>query len=155
MVDRWWRRGWAVGLLAFVSLWLLGYLDATYLAGPLHFGRHGGAAAYWAFVIGVGAVIAAACMLVTRRRPVDAVLVGLGAMAGLHLVDLVTGAHLEWNTVFGYSPTIGIRFVGQGNMTYAQLSTAAVLLAGLLALARADTRGVFASPSPSSWSPSW
>ncbi len=44
VVDRWWRRGWAVGLLAFVSLWLLGYLDATYLAGPLHFGRHGGAA---------------------------------------------------------------------------------------------------------------
>ena len=32
-----------------------GFLDATYLAGPLHFGRHGGAAAYWAFVLGVGA----------------------------------------------------------------------------------------------------
>src|SRR5207247_10971048 len=111
----------------------LGYLDATYLAGPLHFGRHGGLGAYWAFVIGVAAVIAGACMLAARRKPVDAILYGLGAMAGLHLVDVVTGAHLEWNTVFGYSSTIGIRFVGEGNMTFAQLSAAAVLFAGLLA----------------------
>ena len=140
-VDRWrWR--WATALLAFGSLWLLGYLDATYLAGPVHFGRNGGTAAYWAFVIGVGAVIAGACMLVTRRRPFDAVLVGLGTVVVLHLVDLVTGAHLEWNTVFGYSPTIGIRFVGQGNMTFAQLSAAAVLFAGLLAWRVPTPKGV-------------
>ena len=131
-VDRWrWRR--VAGLLAFVALWLLGYLDATYLAGPLHFGRHGGLGAYWAFVIGVAVVIAGACMLAARRKPVDAILYGLGAMAALHLVDLVTGAHLEWNTVFGYSATIGIRFVGEGNLTFAQLSAATVLFAGLLA----------------------
>jgi len=131
-VDRWrWR--WAAGFIAFGALWLLGYLDATYLAGPVHFGRNGGTVAYWAFVIGVGAVIAGLCMLGTRRRAVDAVLVGLGTVVALHLVDLVTGAHLEWNTVFGYSPTIGIRFVGEGNMTFAQLSAAAVLFAGLLA----------------------
>jgi hypothetical protein len=61
------------------------------------------------------------------------VLAGLGTVVVLHLVDLVTGAHLEWNTVFGYSPTIGIRFVGQGNMTFAQLTAAAALFAGLLA----------------------
>ena len=143
IVDRWWRGARPLtGLLAFVALWLLGYLDATYLAGPLHFGRHGGAAAYWAFVIGVGAVIAGLCLLVTRKRPVDAVLVGLGAMAALHLVDLVTGAHLEWNTPFGYSPTIGIRFVGQGNMTFAQLSAATILFAGLLAWRVPTRRGV-------------
>jgi hypothetical protein len=141
LVDRW-RRRWAAGLLAFGALWLLGYLDATYLAGPVHFGRNGGAAAYWAFVIGVGVVIALGCMLATRRRPVDAVLGGLGTVVVLHLVDLVTGAHLEWNTVFGYSPTIGIRFVGQGNMTFAQLTAAAVLFAGLLAWRVPTPRGV-------------
>jgi hypothetical protein len=117
----------------FGALWLLGFLDATYLAGPLHFGRNGGAVAYWAFVLGIGAVIAAACLVATRRRPVSAVLAGLGTVVVLHLVDLVTGAHLEWNTVFGYSPTIGIRFVGQGNMTFAQLTAATALFAGLLA----------------------
>jgi hypothetical protein len=141
LVDRW-LRGRFAGLLAFVSLWLLGYLDATYLAGPFHFGRNGGIAAYWAFVVVVGALIAVGCMLVTRKRPVDAVLVGLGAMTALHLVDLITGAHLEWNTVFGYSPTIGIRFVGQGNMTFAQLTAAAVLFAGLLAWRVPTRRGM-------------
>jgi hypothetical protein len=143
-VDRWarLRMRWTIGLLVFASLWLLGYLDATYLAGPLHFGRHGGAGAYWAFVVGVGLVIAAICMLATRRRPVLAALAGLGIVIALHLVDLVTGAHLEWNTVFGYSPTIGIRFVGQGNMTFSQLTAATVLFAGLLAWQVASRRGV-------------
>jgi hypothetical protein len=139
LVDRW-RRG--AGLLAFGALWLLGYLDATYLAGPFHFGRHGGLGAYWAFVVGVGAVIALACMFVTRRRPVDSILVGLGAMAALHLVDLVTGAHLEWNTVFGYSPTIGIRFVGEGNLTFAQLSASVLIFVGLLAWRVPTRRGI-------------
>jgi hypothetical protein len=144
VLDRWarLRARWAIGLLVFGALWLLGLLDATYLAGPLHFGRHGGAFAYWIFVVGVGAVIAAACMLSTRRRPVLATLAGLGTVIALHLVDLVTGAHLEWNTVFGSSPTIGIRFVGQGNMTFAQLTAAAVLFAGLLAWQVPTKRGV-------------
>ena len=34
--------------------------------------------------------------------------------------------------MFGYSPTIGIRFVGEGNLTFSQLAAAAVLFAGLL-----------------------
>jgi hypothetical protein len=135
------RRG-VDGLLVFVALWLFGFLDATYLAGPFHFGRHGGAAAYWTFAIAVGAAIAALCMLATRRRPVVAVLAGLGTVVALHLVDLVTGAHLEWNTVFGYSPTIGIRFVGEGNLTFAQLAAGAVLFAGLLAWHVPTRRGV-------------
>ena len=71
-----------------------------------------------------------------------AVLAGLGTVVVLHLVDLVTGAHLEWNTVFGYSPTIGIRFVGQGNMTFSQLTAAAVLFAGLLVWQVPTRRGV-------------
>ena len=143
-LDRWarLRARWAVGLLVFAALWLLGFLDATYLAGPFHFGRNGGAFAYWTFVVVVGAVIAAVCMLATRRRPVLAVLAGLGAMVALHLVDLVTGAHLEWNTAFGYSATIGIRFVGQGNMTFSQLTAAAVIFAGLLAWQVPTRRGV-------------
>jgi hypothetical protein len=144
VLDRWarLRARWAIGLLVFGALWMLGFLDATYLAGPLHFGRHGGAFAYWTFVVGVGAVIAGACMLTTRRRPVLAILAGLGTVVAVHLLDLVTGAHLEWNTVFGYSPTVGIRFVGQGNMTFSQLTAAAVLFAGLLAWQVPTKRGV-------------
>ncbi len=131
--DRVRRLAFLRGPIVFVALWELAFLDAVFLAGPLHFARHGGRPAYWAFVLLAATVLAAAFLLVARRRPVDAVLVGLGSVALLHLVDLVTGAHLEWSTVFGYSPTIGVRFVGEGNMTFALLSASVTLFAGLLA----------------------
>jgi hypothetical protein len=125
------RRGaWPLALLA---LGVIGFLDATYLAGPFHFGRHGGVAAYWAFVAGVAVLLTLLFVVVARARLVTSILVALGSIIVLHGVDLVTGAHLEWNTVFGYSPTVGIRLVGEGNMTFAQVSAAAVLFAGLLA----------------------
>jgi hypothetical protein len=137
----WWRAGaWVVTFLAFA---LIGFLDATYLAGPVHFGRNGGAVAYWAFVVGVALLLAVVFLAVGRRHLVRGVLVALGSVVVLHVADLVTGAHLEWNTVFGYSPTIGIRLVGEGNMAFAQLSAAALIFAGLLAWhvpTRAGTR---------------
>ncbi len=126
-----WLRRTAWPLVA-LALGLIGFLDATYLAGPFHFGRHGGTAPYWLFVIGVAVLLTAAFLAVARGNLVHAVLVALASIVVLHVVDLVTGAHLEWNTVLGYSPTIGIRFVGEGNITFAQLTAAAVLFAGLL-----------------------
>ena len=103
----------------------------------------------------MAAVLAGCSSLVDAAgEPVRrALLVGLGSIVALHLVDLVTGAHLEWNTVFGYSPTIGIRFVGQGNMTFSQLAAAAVLFAGLLVW-QVPTRAGCASRSACSRSPS-
>ncbi|HXY91674.1 MAG TPA: hypothetical protein VEP49_04300, partial [Acidimicrobiia bacterium] len=126
------RVTWGAWPLAFLALGLLGFLDATYLAGPLHFGRNGGVVAYWAFVAGVAVVLAVVFLVAARRNLVRAILIALASIVALHVLDLVTGAHLEWNTVFGYSPTIGIRLVGEGNMTFAQLSAAAVLFCGLL-----------------------
>ena len=127
----WRRRGaWA---LAFLALALVGFLDATYLAGPFHFARHGSAAAYWSFVGVVAVVLAAAFLAIGRAKLARSLLIALGSVVALHVVDFLTGAHLEWNTVFGYSPTVGIRLVGEGNMTFAQLSAAATLFAGLLA----------------------
>jgi hypothetical protein len=138
LVDQLRRGAWA---LAFLALGLVGFLDATYLAGPFHFGRHGGAAAYWAFVGGVAVLLAVLFFFAPRlfgtaprsTRLVHSLLVALASIVVLHVLDLVTGAHLEWNTVFGYSPTVGIRLVGEGNMAFAQLSAAALLFAGLLA----------------------
>jgi hypothetical protein len=127
----WWGGGAWLG--AFLAFALIGFLDATYLAVPVHFARNGGAVAYWAFVVGVALLLAIVFSVVGRRNLVRGVLVALGSVVVLHVVDLVTGAHLEWNSVFGYSPTIGIRLVGEGNMTFAQLSTATLLFAGLLA----------------------
>ena len=140
-IRRWPRTR---GLVAFGALALLALLDATYLASPLHFGRHGGTAPYWAFVAVATLVLAGVFWSVGRRlgHVVDGLLVALGSIVALHVIDLVTGAHLEWNAVFGYSPTIGIRLVGQGNLTFAQLVAATALFTGLLAWRVAPPRGV-------------
>lgn len=141
LLDRFPRLHFLRGLVVFAAVWVLAFLDSVYLAGPLHFGRDGGRLAYWAFAVGVAFLLAIVFLLVARRHPVDAILVGLGSVVALHLLDLVTGAHLEWNTVFGYSPTIGIRFVGEGNMTFALLGAAATLFAGLLTWRVPTNRG--------------
>ena len=69
-------------------------------------------------------------------------MVALAFMVVLHVLDLVAGARLELNSVFGYSATIGIRVSGQGNLTFAQLSAAVVLLSGLLVWRRPGRRTV-------------
>ena len=135
------RAARARGILAFGALWLLGFLVATFLAGPFHFARNGGAAAYWGFVVGVAVVLALVAWLVGRRlgHPADAMLVALGMLLVLHLVDLVAGANLELNTVFGYSATFDVRVGGVSGWAFAQLTAAAMMFAGLV---------VWRSPSP-------
>ena len=127
------RLRWALVVVEWGTLAVLGFLLATYLAGPLHFVRNGGQGAYWVFLFGGGVVFAALCTLVGRRSFCDALLVALGVTVVVHPVDLVTGANLELNTVFGYSPTVGIRVAGEGNLTFSVLSSATLLFAGLLA----------------------
>ena len=59
--------------------------------------------------------------------------------------DVVTGGHLQLSTVFGYSPTVGGRFAGFGNLAYGQLAAAAILLAGILAHLWPGRRGIRAA----------
>ena len=68
----------------------------------------------------------------TGSRACSAVETALGVIVALHLLDAMTGGHLEFNTPLGYSATVGIRVAGLGNPTFAQLASAVVLLAGLL-----------------------
>ena len=65
----------------------------------------------------------------------------LGAIVALLVGDVVTGARLQFNTVFGYSPTVAGRFAGIGNLAYSELSAAALLLACLLAYRVGGRRG--------------
>lgn len=120
-------------LLRFAALALLVYPSVTYFAGTFHFATNGGVGAFWLFVGVASVVVIFACDLVGRRRPLGPLLCALGLVVGLHLADAFTGLHLEFNTPFGYSPTVGIRIAGIGNQTFAQLAPAAVLLAGFIA----------------------
>ena len=67
-------------------------------------------------------------------------------MQGLILIDVLVGARLQLNTLFGYTPTVAGWFAGIGNLAFAQISAGAVLLAGAGGLPR---RGDGASRQPS------
>ena len=120
-------------LLRIAALGLLAYPCATYLAAFLHFGTNGGIDRFWLVIVAASIVVVALCELVGRRTSLGPLLCALALIVGVHLVDAFTGLRLEFNTPFGYSPTIGIRLAGIGNQTFAQLAAAAVLLAGFIA----------------------
>ena len=44
---------------------------------------------------------------------------------------MVVGAPLQLNAVFGYSPTVAGRFAGYGNLAFAELAAASIMLAAL------------------------
>lgn len=113
------------------ALAMLAYLPATYLAGLVSFAE-APAPAYWFFVGGVASVLAILATVAGGRRALDPLLLCLGLVFGLLAADMVMGAPLQMNTVFGYSPTVGGRFAGMGNLAYGQFAAAAFLLCGLL-----------------------
>jgi hypothetical protein len=114
------------------ALAVLGTVTAVYLARmvPLH---DAGAAAYFGFVTGVGIALGVATWLVTRREPLDAVVLASALIVAVLVLDVVTGSTLQLSSGFGFSPEVAGRFIGYGNISYAFLGAAAVLLAGLLA----------------------
>jgi hypothetical protein len=128
----------------YLALAVLGFLFGTYLTGPFHFGRSGSALQFYGFVVAVAVVFAGVCVLGRRRHPYLPLAVALGATVAVHLGDLLAGAHLELNSVFGYSATVGIRVSGQGNLTFSQLTAAVLLLSGLLVWRRPGRRTVYA-----------
>ena len=123
------RRG--NGAVAFGALAMLSYLPATYLAGQLPF-YEWTEVAYYGFIAVLSCALAGLALLVGRRHRLDPLLGALGLVFGLLVVDMLLGAPLQINTVFGYSPTVGGRFAGMGNLAYGQFAGAAFLLAGLL-----------------------
>ena len=121
----------------FVALWLLALVPLTFLGAVLDITTLG---PYLALVVGGGAVVAAgAARLGGPIRPLAAL---LGLLLGLHLGDIVTGGWLQLSTVFGYSPTVGGRFAGFGNLAFGQVAASAILLAGILTHRFGPQRGL-------------
>ena len=133
------RRRWLRVVLRWASLGFLGYVAATFIVGILPAYKWD-TGTYFTIVVVIAIAFAGISLALGRRHLVDPLLIALGAIVTMHLLDLVSGAHLELNTVFGYSPTVGIRFAGVGNQGSAQLCAAALLFAILLPT-RAPQRG--------------
>jgi len=142
LVARRRRRG--ESAVRFLALVVLGYLFATYAAEPFHFGRADNSAAFLGFLVLASLVFAGACRLFGGRHPYRPLAIALAITVAVHVLDLLAGARLELNTVFGYSATVGIRVAGQGNITFSQLSAAVLLLGGLAVWRRPGRLTVYA-----------
>jgi hypothetical protein len=127
-------------VLDFVGLWLLAVVPLTFLGAVMDLDTTG---PYLLLVMGGGAVLAgAAAALGGPMRPLAAL---LGLLLVLQIGDVVTGAHLQISTVFGYSPTVGGRFAGFGNLAFGQVAAGAILLGGILAHMLGGRRGLLAA----------
>ena len=115
----------ALAVVAFpVCTYLAGAIDAHDLGGP----------AYVAVMLVIDVLLVALTVRLFDSS-MDRLL-ALTALTTLVLyADLVSGARLQLNTVFGYSPIIAGQFAGAGNIVFAVLG-AATLLTGVLIIHR-------------------
>lgn len=136
------RVSWAARVLQDGALGLLGFLLATFVVTLVHVSQHGGSNAFWALTLIFALAFALVCRVAGSRGPLDPLIVALGALVLVLTLDNLTHDRLEFNAVFGYSATVGIRLAGNGNIAFSLLGAGAVMLAGLLAWRVAGRRGV-------------
>ena len=98
--------------------------------------------AYWGALAAASLGFALLYRSAGRRDPLVPLIVALGVIVAVLVVDVLFGAPLQLSNPLGYSPLLAARFSGYGNLAYAALASAAVLLAGLLAHRIGGRRGV-------------
>ena len=118
-----------------------GLIAATFLASPFPF-HDWGAGTYWFAVVAFALVFGGACAAFRRVNWLLPTAIAAGFFVALHSIDAITGTRLQFATVFGYSPTVGVRVTGLGNPASAQLSAAALILATILATWIGGKRGI-------------
>ncbi len=132
------------------TLAVLVYLPVTFLAGAFPF-HEWGSPAWWGFVLGTSIAVAGVIQLLTHRYLVDPLLATLGLLVGFLSVDLILGGPLQFNTVFGYTPTVAGRFNGMGNPAFSMLTAAGIILAALIAHRIPGRRGTWAAIALLGW----
>ena len=108
----------------------LGLVPGTFVAAAVPATRTS-ALAFAAVVLGVAALVGVVSTLVERRRPGVGGLVAVGSVLLLVVVDLLIGAPLQVNSIFGYSMAVAGRFTGLGNLAFALFASAGVCFAVL------------------------
>lgn len=130
-------EGFVLGALAVVGFPLATYL--TGLTDQLAFGTWGFVGVLLALDL---AIVVGVCVL--TKDPFDRLL-GVTLLTYLVLiVDLITGAHLQVNTVFSYSPLVAGRFAGIGNIAYSVLAAVTVISGALLVHRQGGSRRALA-----------
>jgi hypothetical protein len=91
-----------------------------------------GVGSYVLGVLGVAGAVAVAVLPLWRFHLFLPAVALVAANWLLQVVDIVTGGHLQINTVFGYSPTVAGRFQGFGNLSFSLLAIGAIVTATAL-----------------------
>lgn len=99
---------------------------------------------YAVIVVGMALAVAVVATIAARRDPVYAAVVPLAATLLVLVVDQLTGAQLQLSAPLGDNPIVAGRFSGVGNLDFAEIATAALLLAGLVGGKIGGRRGVIA-----------
>lgn len=113
-----------------LSFAALGVVPGTFLASLVPATRTS-ALVYALVVLGVAAVVAVVSSSVDRRSPGVGGLVAVGSVLLLVVADLLAGAPLQVNSIFGYSMAVAGRFTGLGNLAFALFASAGVCFAVL------------------------
>jgi hypothetical protein len=125
--------------LCFGALTCAAWPLATFLLrlAPSWYGFGAGTLALsWLIALAVAAVAAR-----FRAHPLDPALVVCGATVATLVADLVTGAHLQVASFFGYTPNTAPRFIGIGNGAFAVLAASTVVvMVAIVARAGPDRR---------------
>lgn len=129
-------------IIAIISLALVAFPSAVYLAGSAEAYRIG-TLLYALLLVGIDAVLVIAACLVVHPWLDRLLALSLFTIA-LVFVNLSLGAPLELNTVFGYSPIVAGRFAGLGNTGFAVLGGAVVIGAALIAQRRPRSSSTYA-----------
>lgn len=87
---------------------------------------------YSVLVAGVAIAYAGLCALVERSRAGLGAIAAVGLIVAMFAVDVVIGAPLQVNAVFGYSVAVAGRFAGLGNLAFALFGAATIVLAALV-----------------------
>jgi hypothetical protein len=103
------------------------------------------------FVLVTSFALAAVTQAVTRRYLVDPLIATLGFIVAFLTVDIAVGGPLQFNTVFGYTPTVAGRFNGIGNPAFSMLAASGIILAALIAHRVGGRRGIWAAIALLGW----
>ena len=144
VVLRWRRRDAdPPGPLLVAGVALAAVPGATFVANLVPWWSVGAPAVVFTVVLAVVvAATTALAVLAARRAPLGAALVVGGVGALVLLADVLAGSRLQLASVFGQNPTVGGRFYGFGNTSFAVYGTGVLVLVHAVATTRGLPRRV-------------
>lgn len=115
------------GVSRWLSLWVLAILSSVYLVALVPAAYASGVSlVFWILALAAALATAASFGATVARSLPPILLVAL--LWAVLAIDIVTGAELQMNTMFGYSAIVAGRFAGMGNQAFSMFMISVLLL---------------------------